>query len=97
MDTLSTLQDVEHAVLTLKKCKSPGVDGVPVEVWKHWGSRITKRSHELMCRIWEAEEVTQQWKDAKLVSIFKKKDDRANCGNSRDIALLSVQARYQPK
>ena len=39
----------------------------------------------------------QQWKDAKLVSIFKKKGDRAICGNSRGIALLSVAGKILAK
>ena len=97
MDTLPTLQEVEHAVLNLKNRKSPGVDGIPAEVWKHGGPTVTKRLHELICRIWEAEEVPQQWKDAKLVSIFKKKGDRAICGNSRGIALLSVAGKILAK
>ena len=34
--------------------------------------------------------VPQQWKDADIVSIYKKKGDRTNCGNSRGISLLSA-------
>ena len=97
MDMTPTLQEVELAVRTLKNRKSPGVDGIPAEVWKHGGTTIIKRLHELICRIWEAEEVPQQWKDAKLVSIFKKKGDRAVCGNSRGIALLSVAGKILAK
>ena len=32
----------------------------------------------------------QQWKDSRIISIYKKKGDRAICGNSRGIFLLSV-------
>ena len=32
MDTLPTLQELEHAVLTLKNLKSPGVDGILTKV-----------------------------------------------------------------
>ena len=37
MNTLPTIQEIEHSVLTPKNRKSPGVDGVPAEVWKHGG------------------------------------------------------------
>ena len=39
MDDTPTLQEVEHAVQTLKNHKSPGVDGIPAEVWivEAWG------------------------------------------------------------
>jgi len=35
----------------------------------------------------------QQWKDANIVSIYKKKGDRQVCGNSRGISLLSVAGK----
>ena len=66
-------------------------------MWKHGGPTITKRLHELICRVWEAEEVPQQWKKARLVFTFKKKGDRDICENSRDMALLSVAGKILPK
>ena len=40
---------------------------------------------------------TTTMKDAKLISIYKKKGDRAICGNSRGIALLSVAGKVLAK
>ena len=97
MDSLPTLEEVEHAVASLKNRKSPGVDGIPAEVWKHGGPTTLRRLHELICKIWETEEVPQQWKDARLISIYKKKGDRAICGNSRGISLLSVAGKVLAK
>ena len=54
-----------------------GADDVPADVWKQGGSTITKRLRELFCRIWEAEEVQQQYKDAEHTSICKKKVELA--------------------
>ena len=45
---------------------------------------------KFICSAWEAEVLPQQWKDANIVTIFKKKGDRADCGNYRGISLLSV-------
>ena len=97
MDVTPTLQEVENAVRNLKNHKSPGVDGIPSEVWKHGGSSLTGQLHQLICRIWAEEEVPQHWRDARLISIYKKKGDRATCGNSRGIALLSVAGKVLAK
>ena len=37
--------------------------------------------------------VPQQWKDARLIYIYNRKDDRATHGNSRDIYLLAVAGK----
>ena len=94
MDTLPTLQEVEHAVLTLKNRKSPGVDGVPAEVWKHGGPTITKRLHELIWSIWEVEKVPQQWKVARLISIFNAKVIGPSAGTAEAYPYCLLQARY---
>ena len=39
----------------------------------------------------------QSWKDANLITIYKKKGDRAECGNSRGIALLSIAGKVLTK
>jgi len=41
---------------------------------------------------WTCHQIPQQWKDANIVTIYKRKGDRAVCGNSRGrgIFLLSV-------
>ena len=95
--TLPTLQEVELAVANRKSHKSPGADGIPAEVWKHGGPTTTERLLELISRIWDVKEVPQQWKDAKLISIFKKKGDGAVCENSRGIAMLSFAGEILAK
>ena len=40
--------------------------------------------------VWSAGRVPQQWKDADIISIYKRKGDPAICGYSRGISLLST-------
>lgn len=88
-----TYEEVSIATQKLKNNKSPGIDGVPGEVIKHGGRALCFRLYQLISAMWESERVPQQWKDAQIISIFKKKGDRAICGNSRGISLLAIAGK----
>jgi len=38
-----------------------------------------------------------QWKDANIIMIYRKKGDRAVCGNSRGISLLTVTGKLHAR
>ena len=97
MDLMPTIQEVISSVNSLKNNKAPGVDDIPAEVLKYGGETLHARLHDIITAVWDAEDVPQQWKDAKLTSIFKKKGDRATCGNSRGISLLAVAGKVLAK
>lgn len=97
LDTAPSLQEIAAAVRTLKNNKSPGIDGIPGEVLKHGGEALHRRLHEMIDLMWEMERVPQQWKDARIISIYKKKGDRAVCGNSRGISLLVTAGKVLAK
>ena len=78
-----TLQEVTGVISNLKNNKSPGADGIPVALLKYGGSTLSTRLHQLIQELWQAEDVPQQWKDTRIISIYKKKGDRATCGNNR--------------
>ncbi|PZC80141.1 hypothetical protein B5X24_HaOG215363 [Helicoverpa armigera] len=52
------------AVKRLKNLKTPGLDQLPSEVYKYSGKNIIRRLFHLVSRVWETEEVPQDWKDA---------------------------------
>ena len=97
MEVPPTLDELLLAINSLKNNKSPGTDGIPGEVLKYGGATLHHRLHQLISAVWEAEEVPQQWKDSRIISIYKKKGDRATCGNSRGISLLSVAGKVLAK
>ena len=47
---------------------------------------------ELMQEAWKTRQVPQEWKNAMLIPLFKKKD-RKQCDNDRGISLLSVPGK----
>ena len=76
----------------LKDGKSPGGDGIPAEVWKHGGDSLFSRLHQLITNAWEMGSVPQAWKDASIITIYKK-GARTDCGNYKGISLLSIAGK----
>ena len=50
------------------------------------------RLHQLITNAWEVGSVPQAWKDASIVTIYKK-GDRTHCGNYRGISFLSIAGK----
>ena len=48
--------------------------------------------HQLITNAWKVGSVPQAWKDASIVTIYKK-GDRTDCGNYRGISLLSIAGK----
>ena len=92
-----TEQEIRKAINLLSNGKSPGEDGIPAEIFKHGGEVLITRLHSLYCHIWRDEEVPQQLKDALIVTIFKRKGSRSECGNHRGISLLSSCSKILTK
>ena len=97
LDTPPLHSEIQQAIAGLKNNKSAGPDGIPAEVFKHGGYMLTRRLHILIHNIWEHGTIPQDWKDANIVIIYKHKGDRAVCGNSRGIALLSIAGKVLAK
>ena len=57
-----------------------------------------KHLHHIIVKIWNGDSIPQTtWKDANLITIYKNKGDKPECGNSRGIALLSVAGKVLVK
>ena len=97
LDEPPQLPEILAAIQGLKNNKSPGPDGIPAECYKHGGAQLAESLHALISTIWATETVPQDLKDANIVTIFKKKGDRAVCGNSRGISLLAVAGKILSK
>ena len=49
--------------------------------------------HSLVSACWASGEVPQEFKDAKITTLYKQKGDRGDCNNYRGISLLSVAGK----
>ena len=89
LDEKPTMDEMVRAIKGLKDGKAPGGDGIQAEVWKYGGANLSNRLHQWIIKVWEEGNVPQAWKDANIVTIYKK-GDRTECGNYRGISLLSA-------
>ena len=77
--------------VALPSSRAPGADSIPAEIYKEGGDEVIRRLLQLYVKIWEDGEVPQDFKDALIVHIYKRKGDRACCDNHRGISLLSIE------
>jgi hypothetical protein len=87
-----TLDEVDKAIARLKNNKCSGEDGITAEIFKYGGDVIRELLHQIICQIWKEGQVPQQWIDALIIKLFKKKDP-LDCGNYRGISLLAVAGK----
>ncbi|KAL6486773.1 hypothetical protein MHYP_G00033990 [Metynnis hypsauchen] len=67
--------------------------GIPAEIYKAAGEGTLKTFHSIINCIWENEDVPQEFRDATIVSLYKNKGSKSDCGNYRGISLLSIAGK----
>jgi len=86
------VDEVRRAVNQMASSKAPGVDGLPADVFKAGSQNLTMLTH-LFQNIWNKRSVPQEFRDALIVHIFKRKGDRSVCDDHRGISLLSIPGK----
>ena len=85
-----TIRELKSAVGVMANNKAAGLNGIPAEVYKHGGDTFLKKLLDLFLHFWEREELPHDFNDALIVTIYKKKGKRQDCGNYSGISLLSI-------
>ena len=93
LDDLPTLEEVKKAVRQMNPGKSPGIDGIPAEVYQYGGEKVTVCLHDLFTKCWEQGLVPQDLRNAIIVSLYKNKEVKSGCSNYRGITLLSIAGK----
>lgn len=84
-----TLEEVQKAIHSMKNNKSAGSDGIPAELLKAAGANFISAFHQLLCKIWNAETMPEEWNHSIICPIHKK-GDKNECSNYRGISLLNI-------
>ena len=85
------MQELTDAIRSLTNGKAVGPDGVSVELFKiilNGDPALRQRLLDIVVRIRNGGEVPQQWKNA-IIMVLHKKKDRTECGNYRGISLVA--------
>ena len=86
-----TMQELTEAIRSLVNGTAVGPDGVSVELFKitlNGDPALRQRLLDIVVRIWRGGEVPQQWKDA-IIMVLHKKKDRTDYGNYRGILMVA--------
>ena len=89
--------ELDKALKTTRSGKAPGQDGIPADVWKRGGPSLKNKLLVLFNVCWDTECLPQDFKDAVIVTIYKKKGQRSECGNHRGISLLAIAGKILAK
>lgn len=81
-------EEVEAAVRSLKKGKSPGVDNIPAELIQDGGEPTITMLTQICNKIWQTGEWPTSWTKS-LVIVLPKKGNLQQCQNYRTISLIS--------
>ena len=92
-DELPTFSETVKAIKLLSSGKAPGADAIPAEIYKAGGPPVAEKLTELFHIMWRKEAIPQEFKDATIIHLFKRKGNPQACDNHRGISLLSIAGK----
>ena len=90
MDTIPSLEEIQKAVHLLSSGKAPGSDSIPAEIYKEGGMALIEKLQQLFSADLAA---LQDFKNASIIHLYKRKGNRQACDNHRGISLLSIAGK----
>ena len=93
LDELLTVSETVKAIKLLSSGKTPGSDAIPAEIYKAGGPPVAEKLTELFHIMWRKEAIPQEFKDATIIHLFKRKGNPQVCDNHRGISLLSIAGK----
>ena len=81
LDDPPTREEIRKATMQLKVGKSPGIGGIPAEVYQPGGEAVLDKLQELFANCWEKRILPQDTRDAVIVSLYKSKGEQSDCSN----------------
>ena len=73
LDELPTVSETVKAIKLLSSGKAPRSDAIPAEIYKAGGPPVAEKLTELFHIMWRKEAIPQEFKDATIIHLFKRK------------------------
>ena len=89
----STIEEIKKVIHQIVSGRESGKVGIPAEIYKAAGPDALVAFHDVLLTVWEEEMMPDDFCDALIVSLYKKKGSKSDCGNYRGISLLSVAGK----
>ena len=89
--------EATKAIKQMSSGKAPGPDAIPGEVFKSGGPSLLQKLAALFQSSLESEALPQEFKDATIVHIYKRKGNKRSCDNHRGISLLSIAGKIMAR
>ena len=84
-----TRDEIRNAMHKMKKGKATGIDSITIELLRAGGDVTTEVHYELFTKIWDEEEITEDWSKELIVKL-PKRGNLTDCDNWRGITLIPV-------
>ena len=92
LDELPTVSETVKAIKLLSSGKAPGSDAIHAEIYKAGGPPVAEKL-QLFHIMWRKKAIPQEFKDATIIHLFKRKRNPQVCNNHRGISLLSIAGK----
>jgi len=93
LDKTPTITEVNKAIKQLSCGKAPGSDAIPAEIYKCGGDSLSSKLLDIFTSCWDKETLPQEFKDASIVHLYKRKGNKQTCDNHRGISLLCIAGK----
>jgi len=87
------MEDVKLAIRGLKNKKSPGQDDIHPEILKIGGKLLLTVLFHIFMICWNRRCLSGDFRDTKIIWLYKNKGDRRDCNNYRGISLLCIAGK----
>ncbi|XP_076044760.1 uncharacterized protein LOC143027364 [Oratosquilla oratoria] len=81
LDDPPSEDEICQAIKQMSTGKAPGSDAIPAEVYKSGEPVIVSQLTSLYQSMWNKEQLLQEFRDATIVHIYKRKGNRQSCDN----------------
>ena len=97
LDEFPTVTETRKAIQHLSSGKAPRTDAIPAEVYKTGGLPMAEKLTEFFKCMWRKEAIPQDFNDASIIHLYKRKGNPQVCDNHRGISLLSIAGKILAK
>ena len=97
LDEFPTVTETRKSIQLLSSGKAPGTDAIPAEVYKAGGLPMAEKQAELFQCMWRKEAIPQDFKDASVIHLYKRKGIPQVSDNHSGISLLSITGKILAK